>query len=868
MARQEVVDQYQKRDRAARAVRAFNQMVPGLNSYVRTMTGNTGLMVRAHTFTATDGKFINIRPPLALAETADHDRLLCDKRDGYQLLCPACHKTEAVWSALYHEMSHITSGSLERHTGASITRVLLPALAEWDDKYAQPVKENISKIPSRNKIDCYAYAEQVHPHLINIVRATDDWMIESRAFVARTGVESMLYHTSQQLLERGVEQYDGSLVLWREQPTEIQLPVAVLMELHGWGLDNFGAETVQLVRSPRVAAIIERESGNGATATILDALALATELLGEFNRLGVYCIEPPDTTPDEGDDENDDPPAQTPPDDADDQAGSGSTDPDSTGTAAGSSADPDADASHQDSPSSSGGIPQGGDGDGGDTGEDRPSDDAPDSPESTSDAEPAAGDTPVPSASGDPNRPDDDADTDPNGGAAADQPDDGAHSDPAAVVPDSDTADPAPDDGDMEPGPEQAPDDSGHDDNDTAGSETGDEEPATDDSDYSGTEVSSTGNTGLTDDELDELSDAADTLGEIADADEPEIAPITPETLTPEPAAPPRVAPTPEQIRAAMDQMMGHDTADQIMNDGHGAQGIGTDLLDDAINQAEFFDAPSHEVGRQILHKGTDAYYGPATRGTGERDYRPIPEGELAPTIHRARRVFTDNSLDKHVNNLKKGKLSARNLGARGWSDDERLFRKKIRANKTDYEVVIGMDVSGSTNSRGRNSMIRAAGYGMAEILNRINVPFSMYAHTTAGTGGGGLNQEVYEVKETSAPWTAKTRELLSKLTASQGSLDGHNFEFYRKVLMRSRAQKKICIYFTDGSIPETNHTEERGIMIREAGLYKKMDIEALIVAVDIRLNNSYGFDQVHLNRNTDMAAVLKALEKKLTGGR
>src|SRR6266498_4690723 len=80
------------RERAWRAVRAFNKLTNGLNTYARAVTGNPNVRVKStHTVSNTDGKTIWIRPPITLGDDTKHDRSVCSERgENFRQLCPAC----------------------------------------------------------------------------------------------------------------------------------------------------------------------------------------------------------------------------------------------------------------------------------------------------------------------------------------------------------------------------------------------------------------------------------------------------------------------------------------------------------------------------------------------------------------------------------------------------------------------------------------------------------------------------------------------------------------------------------------------------------------------------------------------------------
>lgn len=803
-------------------------MIPGLSSYAQTITGNPKLRVRAHPMTSTDGvSWVNIRPPLILADRSDHDRRLCDQRDEIgTLLCPACHRSEAVYACLYHEMSHIVSGSLDQQTWGALKRNVTRGLSGAPDSTKKYIE---SRLATRTKgaATIYELSNHLHPYLIGVLRATDDYVIESRAIAARPGVEEMLYYMQEQIMLLGMEGENDERVMWSEQPTEVQLPIALLVELHGWGLDGkFSDETIGVIRSDNIQALIGRDIPD-----VLTGFAAAIGFLGEFNRLGYLLADDQEQEEEQEDEQESEDSSDS--DESEQDSDSGADDSDEQDSNSDGQSDDEGDSgdgTDDNSVSPDGGseaIPDGGSGDvdsepGGERG-DRPGElepdgDDPESERGGSDlsAEPGAG-----------SGADDEKDDQPN---ESDEVNDGAESN-------------------SEPGDTDSGSGSGGDvDSSDSGSDSGDR---------SGNGGSGGTSAGARSGDDDDSSDSDDGEGNQSNG-----------------------RATPEEIDRAMSQATGHEQNEKLMEEGYEEAGAPTHVMDGsesveagddevtqedleiAIIQAMHFDDISRTVGKVVIYRGDD---GDAMKGQRYR-WSPVEESVIAGTINRARRVFTDNELDKHVNNLKSGKLSARSLGARGWGDDRRVFRKKLRAEKDDYFVVIGMDVSGST-SGGEIVRIKRAGCAMADLLHRLGVPFAIYAHTTSYWHES-IDQHMYELKSPDDLWDKKSRERLGNLDSSMGSLDGHNFEFYRKVTMRSDATKKICVYYTDGYIPETNHEDESFIMDREARLYKRMGIESLIVAVGTELRDTYGFDQVRLDDDADISKVLAALEKKLTRGR
>lgn len=737
-------------ERASRAVRAFSRMAPGLTSYVRSITGKRDIIVRAAPVTCTDGRYVNIRPPLVLADQTDHERRVCDERgEDSVLLCPACHRIEQVWACLYHETSHIVSGSLEKRPIADLVDYVLRGAARNPDteRVMRPYLEHYrdtSATAGVTHASIYEVANAGHPYLVSVLRATDDYVIEQAAIAARPGVEKMLYFMTEQIMTKGIENEDGTFTQWANQPVDSQIVIALLVDLHGWGLDGkFSDETIEVIRSDGIQELMQLEIPD-----VESALAAAAAYLAEFNRMGYLVFDPEDQDDEDGGNSEEG-----------GQEGNSSSDPNGQSGGGGAGSGMSQEAERDADPSSS---------------------DASDGSYSGTAGNGAVGNQPKP------NDPGDSGNSSPNG-----DPSNGANS----SSPSSQYRKATPQE--IERAMGQA---TGHEMNESL---------------------------------MEDGYAKGNAYGEASEFDPLGID-----------------SPVDSDSGSGVDDNSG--SYDQVDIDL-----VNREEMDLAISQALQFDEISREVGRVVVY-GDD---GPAFGAQG----RPVvvDEADVAGSLMRARRVFSDNAMDKHVNNLKKGKVSARNLGARGWSDDRRVFRKKIRADKTDYEVVIGADISGST-SGGALGRIRAAVYAMSELLSRTNIDFSVYAHTTS-TWTEVMEQEMYRIKDLRDPWNAESKERLGRLMPRAGSFDGHNFEFYRKVLDRSERIKRLCVYYTDGAIPETNHYEEAAIMTRESDMFRRLGYEALIVSVGRPLQDTYGFDQVTLERDTDLVKVLEALERKLT---
>lgn len=301
--------------------------------------------------------------------------------------------------------------------------------------------------------------------------------------------------------------------------------------------------------------------------------------------------------------------------------------------------------------------------------------------------------------------------------------------------------------------------------------------------------------------------------------------------------------------------------------------------LDRAIVQAEFFDAPSRNVYTVHVHEHKkhvfDSYGTDLTERLGWRRYGnkggdiDVPENILAPALLKARIAFSNNRKARVERNLRSGRVDTRTLARRIPVRDDRVFGRKEEPDDRDYFVLIGLDISGSTNRGDILNIIKRAALAKAEMLHRLGVKFAMYAHTGSGADTGDYGRsavvDVFVVKGPEEPWTDECRMRLRELTAGAYNLDGHTLEFYRKAIQRRRETDKIILYYTDGAMPMENFDEELDILQREIRLCKRTGIQ--LVGVGIRNNDpaKHGLDTVRLDRVEDVSKVVKELERRLT---
>lgn len=324
---------------------------------------------------------------------------------------------------------------------------------------------------------------------------------------------------------------------------------------------------------------------------------------------------------------------------------------------------------------------------------------------------------------------------------------------------------------------------------------------------------------------------------------------------------------TSEEVLAALKKIMGHDHEDEkktpeqkIMEADLG------EAMNDAVNQIMNFDSYSIDVSGLILVKDDSSQAFRhinnirASDTITKADARPF----IASALAKARKVFGDSKLDKYERNQKSGRVAGRSLYKFNMGD-ERLFQKRHIAEGIEFDVILGLDCSGSTGSGPVNRDIREIAFYTAELLNKVGVNFAIYGHTTRPGNGKNYAQEITEIKSLRAGWNDRAQERLNRLKGSGGSLDGHNIEFYRKVVQNEgRGRKKLIIYFTDGQIPEQNRIEEVEIINREIDICRKDRIGILGVGVRTDSPKRFGLDTILVKNGADLKTIINEIEKRI----
>ena len=771
------------------AVRKFNQMIPTLNGFARSLTGNPRVRVRASKVTQTDGTVIEIRPPLALAQRIEHKRDLCDKRDSdKQLMCFACARQDDIWRKLHHELAHIIGNSMEFPNGTGLGR-MMTLVDEYHPvgvcDHGMQMKADI--LASKSYVEASA---KFSPYLHHIVQCLEDARIDSHMISVKPGLRTQFYASTWSTFTYGVETDEGhEAFFWRDAPVNAQAVIGLMLIGSGYRVEEgWLRDEVRLLMEDEELRAITKGAGHWESVHITAGKAVSAfrrlievGLFADVPRCTPKQEEPPSLKKpgEEGEksDERDEPAegerdeSQSDQESDDDSGDTSSDDADASDGEPGSSedaGDPTGDGSAGDGASSGafgndfenpddradGDDQQGGDSDGQSEGASVPGGDGDDESDSSgrdadesdneddSDSAPAAGDDQAEA---------DDATADEGSpvtgedeGEAGDQGDQ-EQRDPASGT--------APVDGD-EDAPDERGDDSGESPSqgegdigsDPGGSGDGDGAEV-DDVIEGTTDDTGSEDSGAHEDSADEVGGSDEASDDyLTEFEEPDDEPLGESVWDQEndPSQAVRSIPieefgTVEEVSEKLEQGNPHehvDEAEEVDSEpGYTDEEIlvaANAALDEAIGQAGYFDRASTGVG------GVREYeYGknPFRWGT-DYWYKPKPkeftpaESVIGKALMKARAVFADNARAKRERNLRSGKINGRALGRRAPLQDDRLFQRKTLPGKKEYIVGITLDCSGSTEDNFRMERIKRAAFAKAELLARLGVEFYITAHT------------------------------------------------------------------------------------------------------------------------------------------
>lgn len=293
------VDDRAKRERANRAVRRFNKMLPGLTNFARAMSGNPKLRITLSTRGASSTKDeIWFYPPLALGD--DHPHYRCGQYDkiGYSL-CEACAIADEIQSGIMHELGHITQGSFDRlplYYGAHrrMYREWLEATKGFTWKasvvrfdYEAAVEKQLAAMTDPT---APLVASFLHPYLPILNNALEDDRVNRRIYEIRPGIETISLNRYRMYVYSGVQNNEtGEFIQYRDMHANSQMMVSIVMTLYGIECDGYiDEQVIEHLQDETIQEILKRPR-----IDTVDTLGDAIDLLVELNRLGYFIANPP-----------------------------------------------------------------------------------------------------------------------------------------------------------------------------------------------------------------------------------------------------------------------------------------------------------------------------------------------------------------------------------------------------------------------------------------------------------------------------------------------------------------------------------------------------------------------------------------------
>lgn len=900
-------------------------MLPTFTAFARMATGNNKVTVRLGKQGAeTDGSIIWIFPPISLGLERVHERSKCDRRgEDKRQTCKACDAREVSLFHLFHEIAHIAFDSVVQPL-QYISDKMEDMINEWHPTdacyHAGYLKAQLGLANDYMRL-CGVH-NQFMPMLFNVL---EDARVNARMFRARPGLKVMFEAGTARVFTEGVETSTGERFPWNEAKPNPAILVGLFLVASGYQVKPgyLSEQVTEDLRDPELQRICGRVVTANSSHQIME---LTYEAFSRLNEMG-YCevpkcvaappVPPPPPAPSEPDDEEQD--ANQPVDDdaqpepGDDGSASpadpGQGDPeDSDGGSDGSSGGDDGESGHQPSSDdesnddSSGSEPESdpsgehkegsGGGEGDETGDPDPDGEETDPPvddpnrgtgdiDDSSEGEGGVGD---PSSDGG----DDEAPAPARGAGTLD---DGTGEDNDELDPPSDQGSPskgATEDGDSS--------DSGADEGDEDGDAAS---PGSEDDDQ---ESEGDGDEGQGEDEDDDWSDALeshDAEDQVTDEsvwDDPSASEAAERQYEKEDQPSSMDWGTPDEVTDIVKAFGGHEETDDFDPDDSGInhthfgdedheheskserqnRELGErEAVESALKQAPWFDEVSRNLsGIEVVTYPKPSIWWP--RGRTSQTWRDFMPGEavIGKAVLMARLVFENNRRATNMHNLKSGRVDSRALAKRAPFGDPRMFTKRYVPGKRDYFFVIGVDCSGSTQDFQRNPRIKRAVMAQASVMNRLGVKFAIYGMTGGcdineprrwGSYGDRDSMWMLEIKKPDEPWNETTMNRLAHMSPVASNFDGHNVQFFRKILDTRSETVRGILYYTDGEMPAANPDEEAIVLADEIAICRQRGYTLLGVGMNTDSPRQYGLDTVQIDSDDDVTKVVDQLGRVLT---
>lgn len=909
-------------ERAWRAVRAFNRLIPQLRTYVRAIANDRNLQVQATDGeTRTDGRTVYIRPPLKLGDEIPHEKAKCLNRDPItrRQLCPACDQHEMVMACIYHEVAHIIFGTMVKPTPEGLAPIYA-AINEWHPAdacdHAAEIFKLINEYFSSGSETYLTAAAAFDLRIKLLINALEDARVNSSMFSARPGTRAMMDANVAEVFESGIDGSDEEYDRWQNRGLDEQVFIGLFLKASEYyrHLDELSDEAKEVLSDDHLQDLIAEVARCLTVHEVVDVSMRVWRRLQEMGRFYLpKCVKPeikpelPGEPGGEGDDASGDAGSGDgsqhgtgSPGDSSSSDGPGTDDgAGPRGNSTSSDSGVDATAQSQDSDDdSSGAAPSGSrtsgdesnsesDSAGGRQGDDSDlSGSEPDQPNSTG------------SASSKESASDEDAgeesDADSDDGVAGKGLEDEDRSEEEAEASEGADGTGSDDEYDLGDGSGDATGDSDADGGDSTPDGRGVDNPSEPDEEG----ASPPDHEGLP--EGDDLRSGDGEVDETLQGDRPAESDDDSSTGA-------------DDLAAIARRISLHDLIDQVNADsntkefacGHsemhteGGNGgemqvyvvsagdagdAGVRELAIALLQSALWDAPSVTLNGMVELSYPNSRWGwqPNPWNPEESDPAAFTPGEaiIGRLTLAAKLALEANQRSKYEHGRRSGKVDRRALAKRVPADDPHLMRKKLIPGKRSHHVVIGMDCSGSTASPTADSMttgqytqiiarIKRAVFAQAEHLARLGITFEVWAHSA----GHDLNHDreresngwLLPIKRADQAWDRHAKQRLAAVQPMSGNVDGHTLEFYRKQAEKSSALQKHVCYYTDGAMPAMNYADELEVLKRNIEYCEKHNINLLSVGIETDSPAAHGFNNVRVDSDDDLIKVVDQLKRAIT---
>jgi hypothetical protein len=277
-------------ERAKRAVTRFRGMLPGLNGYVRAISGNKNLRIElAAGQPRTDGRKIYFEPPIELGDDLTHVRTLCDKRDPETMkqLCYGCDVREDLLIKIYHEIAHNAYGTFEQvASNRELKLKVYEEINKLEPKYADQIQKTLwnNKTPATSYMDL---AARVNPFLPVIVNALEDLRVDEAMFKARRGTRIMFYAMTRSTFVNGTTTLDGSIQMWKDMPLNSQAIVGIFVLGCKYAFDGwFDPKVEAALKDEKIQSLV---SDADELKSALETFERAFPILERLRELG-FCL--------------------------------------------------------------------------------------------------------------------------------------------------------------------------------------------------------------------------------------------------------------------------------------------------------------------------------------------------------------------------------------------------------------------------------------------------------------------------------------------------------------------------------------------------------------------------------------------------